>query len=171
MDRGYDDDVIDWNATEAAAEAVGLQPDADEVFEEFRVRTRNYRRFALFSKEVGDARVPLEVNAPLPCMLDEAPRDPVTRRWRAASSSSHADRNAAHPSYLYERVSGEPGSDCHCNLGELLATDWEVVCDALGRTRRDIMGTEVIDELNRLGAKIADAGLSTYDHRLLAWFD
>ena len=168
---GYDDDGIDENAKLDGMEAVGLHHAADEVFEDFHVRARDYRRFALFSKEVGDIRVPSEGITPLPCMLEGGPCETANeiRARLYGYSHGHFTRNAMHPSCQHEGWSG--GSTCHCNLGELLSTDWDVVCDTLGRTRSNIMGTEIIEEFNRLGATIADAGLSTHAHRLHVWFD
>ena len=165
---GYDDDTIESNAMAYGMEAVGLPHLADEVFEDFRVRSFDYRRFALFSKDAGEIRVPSEGITPLSCMLVGEPCD-MLRRNRPARHHDHTTRNAVHPSYQHVRSSG--GSTCHCNLGELLSTDWDVVCDSLGRTRRTIISTETIDEFNRLGATISDAGLSTHDYRLLVWFE
>ena len=175
LDQDLNYNEIDECATADALEAIGLLSDdgedAGEVFECFRVRDRSYSRFALFSRTVGAARVPTEEIQPLPCMTEGLPSDPRRfMRWRARRSDAKPDfeSNQPHPSYTHEH----PGRHrCYCNLHDLLSTDWGVVCDARGRSRRQVMGGAVVDEFQRLGAVIADAGLSVADHRLLISFD
>ena len=177
LDQELNADEIDECATADAMEGIGLLSDddggedADEVFESFRLRDRSYSRFALFSRTVGAARVPTEEIQPLPCMTEGLPSDPRRfMRWRARRSDAKPDfeSNQPHPSYTHEH----PGRHrCYCNLHDILSTDWGVVCDARGRSRRQVMGGAVVDELQRLGAAIADAGLSAADHRLLISFD
>ena len=178
MDQDLDDDEIDECATADALETIGLLSDAadggedaDEVFASCRVRDRSYSRFALLSRTVGAARVPTEEIQPLPCMVEGLPTD-LRRftRWRARRSNGKPDfeSNQPHPSYTHEHLGRHR---CYCNLLDLLSTDWGVVCDARGRSRRQVMGGAVVDEFQRLGAVIADAGLSAADHRLLISFD
>ena len=174
-DANIDDDEIDECATADAMHSVGLisenGADADEVFDCFRVSERNYSRFALFSSSLGAARVPSEEVTPLPCMVEDLPANPRRfTRWLARRSNvkTSFESNLPHPSYLNE-MSGK--KHCHCLLRDLLATDWDVTCDARGRSRRQVMGSAVVGEFQRLGAELEEAGLSLVDHRLLMSFD
>ena len=174
-DANIDDDEIDECATADAMHSVGLisenGADSGEVFDCFRVSERNYSRFALFSSSLGAARVPSEEVTPLPCMVEDLPVDPRRfTRWLARRSNvkTSFESNLPHPSYLNE-MSGK--KHCHCLLRDLLATDWDVTCDARGRSRRQVMGSAVVGEFQRLGAEIEEAGLSLVDHRLLMSFD
>ena len=113
-------------------------------------RQRNYERYSLFSSAIGSVRVPDEHIQCLSCMHEGDPDD-------------------THPSYQYD--CGGEHSECFCMLDVLLATNWDVICDVQGRSRRQVMGQRVIDELNTLGDKILGANLNLSDFRLLVSFD
>lgn len=181
VDANLDDDEIDESATADALLAVGMLSDdgtthAEELFDVFKVRERSYSKFALFSRAIGQARAAREQIVPLPCMVDGIPRDPKRfTKWLArqmvggvSGSQTALESCKPHPSYLHE----QPGAKhCFCCLNALLETDWNEVCDATGRTRRQIMGGKVVDEFDRLGKEIGDAGFSLRDFRLLISFD
>ena len=181
MDANLDDDEIDESATADALLAVGMLSDdgtthAEELFDVFKVRERSYTKFALFSAAIGEARAAREQVVPLPCMVDGIPRDPkryarwLARRMAGGASGSLTEVESCqpHPSHMHE----QPGAKrCYCCLNALLETDWNEVCDANGRTRRQVMGEKVVDEFYRLGKEIGDAGLSLRDFRLLVSFE
>lgn len=157
-ERGRIPAGIDWSADRDAQDAVGMAYRSLEVFCDeprmvklpgaYRAVAGDDRREcqALFSSYFTERYEPNEGIEVLPCV-----------------AMGYSD---AHPSYLVERGYG----DGHCNLAELLATDWDAVGDALGRTRRALLGEEALAELRRLGAAIAAAGLPTRNFRLLVWF-
>eukprot|EP00966_Prymnesium_polylepis_P332030 7387563-Prymnesium_polylepis.1 len=102
-----------------------------------------------------------------PCMVDDVPSDPRYKTWLARRNGCF-ESNCPHPSYKHEQAGRK---HCHCNLHDLLSIDWGVICDARGRSRRQVMNGAIVDEFNRLGAIVSDAGLSTADFRLLISFD
>ena len=114
------------------------------------LRERDYCRFALLSSAAVCGRVSSEGIEVLQCMRHGIPGD-------------------AHASYIYDRA-GEH-SDCWCSLDALLKTDWGVVASARGETRSDIMGANLVGQLNAMGCEIREAGLSLCDFRLLISFD
>ena len=112
------------------------------------VLNRDYPRFALLSEEMRQIRAlgDMIYSRSLPCMIGGFPAD-------------------CHPAW---NIGGGYHSFCHCYIGDLLSTDWDVLASPY-KSRRGIMGDDAILEFNQLKNCIGADTLNKY--RLVISFD